>query len=77
MSRWAGTRAAFAVPSGSSGPSDPLRPSHVLAAMGVLSHGNVRVSLHRDTTPAEVERFLAVLPGVVAELRAEVGAVGL
>ena len=70
-------RHGFAVSSGSSCTSDTLRPSHVLAAMGVLSHGNVRVSLHRDTTPAEVERFLAVLPGVVAELRAEVGAVGL
>ena len=38
-------------------------PSHVLEAMGVLSHGNVRVSLHRDTTAADVDRFLAVLPG--------------
>ena len=31
--------------------------------MGVLSHGNVRVSLHRGTTEDEVDRFLAVLPG--------------
>jgi cysteine desulfurase len=41
----------------------------VLEAMGVLSHGNVRVSLHRDTTEADVDRFLAVLPGIVADLR--------
>jgi cysteine desulfurase len=45
----------------------------VLEAMGVLSHGNVRVSLHRETTEEEVDRFLAVLPGVVAEIRKEAG----
>lgn len=67
----------FAVSSGSSCTASTLRPSHVLEAMGVLSHGNVRVSLHRGTTEAEVDRFLAVLPGVVADLRAEAGAAGL
>jgi cysteine desulfurase len=67
-------RAGFAVSSGSSCTAATLRPSHVLEAMGVLSHGNVRVSLHRETTEAEVDRFLAVLPGLVADLRAEAGA---
>ncbi|WP_430779774.1 cysteine desulfurase family protein [Actinoplanes sp. G11-F43] len=66
-------RRGFAVSSGSSCTSSTLRPSHVLEAMGVLSHGNVRVSLHRETTEADVERFLAVLPGVVADIRAEAG----
>jgi cysteine desulfurase len=70
-------RRGFAVSSGSSCTSDTLEPSHVLVAMGVLSHGNVRVSLHRDTNPAEVDRFLAELPSVVADLRAEAGVVGL
>ncbi|GAA4700010.1 cysteine desulfurase family protein [Phytohabitans rumicis] len=70
-------RRGFAVSSGSSCTSSTLRPSHVLEAMGVLSHGNVRVSLHRDTTKAEVDRFLAELPGVVSDLRAEAGVVGL
>ncbi|MCX4470913.1 aminotransferase class V-fold PLP-dependent enzyme [Micromonospora sp. NBC_01655] len=70
-------RRGFAVSSGSSCTSSTLRPSHVLEAMGVLSHGNVRVSLHRETTPAQVERFLAELPGIVTELRAEAGVVGL
>jgi cysteine desulfurase len=70
-------RRGFAVSSGSSCTSDTLRPSHVLEAMGVLSHGNVRVSLHRETTEAEVDRFLAELPGIVADLRAEAGVVGL
>ncbi|MEO3747390.1 aminotransferase class V-fold PLP-dependent enzyme [Plantactinospora sp. B5E13] len=70
-------RRGFAVSSGSSCTSSTLRPSHVLEAMGVLSHGNVRISLHRDSTAAEVERFLTELPGIVADLRAEAGAVGL
>ena len=66
-------RHGFAVSSGSSCTASTLRPSHVLEAMGVLSHGNVRVSLHRGTAEADVDRFLAVLPGVVAELRREAG----
>ncbi|MCZ7379258.1 cysteine desulfurase family protein [Micromonospora sp. WMMC250] len=70
-------RRGFAVSSGSSCTSSTLRPSHVLEAMGVLSHGNVRVSLHRETTEADVERFLGELPTIVAELRADAGVVGL
>jgi cysteine desulfurase len=66
-------RHGFAVSSGSSCTASTLRPSHVLEAMGVLSHGNVRVSLHRGTTSDDVDRFLAVLPGLVEQIRAEVG----
>jgi cysteine desulfurase len=62
-------RAGFAVSSGSACASTRLRPSHVLQAMGVLSHGNVRVSLHRESTEDEVERFLEVLPGIVESIR--------
>jgi len=70
-------RRGFAVSSGSSCTSDTLEPSHVLVAMGALTSGNIRVSLHRDTTAAEVDEFLHVLPGVIAEVRAELGATGL
>ncbi|QNP73150.1 aminotransferase class V-fold PLP-dependent enzyme [Streptomyces roseirectus] len=66
-------RAGFAVSSGSSCTSDTLTPSHVLKAMGVLSEGNVRVSLPRDVEAAEVDRFLEVLPGVVAGVREKLG----
>jgi cysteine desulfurase len=66
-------RRGFAVSSGSSCTASTLRPSHVLAAMGALTHGNIRVSLHRGTTEQDVDRFLAVLPRVVAEIRAEAG----
>jgi cysteine desulfurase len=70
-------RHGFAVSSGSSCTSSTLEPSHVLVAMGALTSGNVRVSLHRGTTEAEVADFLAVLPEVVADVRAELGADGL
>lgn len=63
----------FAVSSGSACTSSTLRPSHVLAAMGVLTHGNVRVSLARDTSHDDVQRLCAVLPGIVRRIRAEVG----
>lgn len=70
-------RAGFAVNSGSSCTADTLRPSHVLEAMGVLSHGNVRVSLPRGVPEETVDRFLAVLPKVLADLRATAGVEGL
>lgn len=63
----------FGVASGSACTASTLAPSHVLEAMGVLTHGNVRLSLTRATTDEEVDRFLAVLPGVVTGIRAEVG----
>jgi cysteine desulfurase len=66
-------RHGFGVASGSACAASTLEPSAVLSAMGVLTHGNVRVSVSRDTTDADVDRLLAVLPGVVAGLRAEVG----
>jgi cysteine desulfurase len=62
-------RLGYEVSSGSSCTADTLRPSHVLEAMGVITHGNVRVSLPRGTRAADVDRFLAVLPGAVRRLR--------
>ena len=67
-------RRGFAVSSGSACTSDVLTPSHVLVAMGVLSQGNVRVSLPFDVSDDDVERFLAVLPDVVGAVRAQLGA---
>jgi cysteine desulfurase len=63
----------FGVASGSACTASTLAPSHVLEAMGVLTHGNVRLSLTATTSQDEVDRFLGVLPGVVGDLRAEVG----
>jgi cysteine desulfurase len=66
-------RRGFGVASGSACTASTLTPSHVLEAMGVLTHGNVRLSLTRTTPADEVDRFLAELPEVVKSLRAEVG----
>ena len=60
-------REGFAVSSGSSCGASVLEPSHVLVAMGLLSHGSLRVSLSPETTAEDVERFLEVLPRVAAE----------
>lgn len=67
-------RAGFSVSSGSSCTSSTLSPSHVLKAMGVLSEGNVRVSLPRGTAEEDVDRFLEVLPGLVAGVREKLDA---
>ncbi|NBE55573.1 cysteine desulfurase/sulfurtransferase TusA family protein [Streptomyces boluensis] len=69
-------RAGFSVSSGSSCTSSTLTPSHVLKAMGVLSEGNVRVSLPMGTAADDVERFLGVLPGAVAAVREKLEAPG-
>jgi cysteine desulfurase len=66
-------RRGLAVASGSACTASTLQPSHVLAAMGALTHGNVRVSLARDATEADVDRLLGALPEVVARIRQEAG----
>ncbi|WP_028809593.1 cysteine desulfurase/sulfurtransferase TusA family protein [Streptomyces sp. 351MFTsu5.1] len=67
-------REGFSVSSGSSCTSSTLTPSHVLKAMGVLSEGNVRVSLPFGAVSEEVDRFLEVLPDAVARVREKLGA---
>ena len=42
--------------------------------MGVLSEGNVRVSLPPGADEEDVDRFLSVLPGVVSGVREKLGA---
>jgi cysteine desulfurase len=65
--------AGFAVHSGSSCASTSGQPSHVLAAMGALTHGHVRVSVGPDTSLADADRFLDAYTEVVAHLRGRVG----
>ncbi len=65
-------RAGFAVASGSACSANSETPSHVLAAMGALTHGNVRIGLTRTTSEAEVDAFLDALPPIVSALRARV-----
>ena len=66
-------RRGFEVASGSACTASTLEPSHVLAAMGALTHGNVRLSLTREATEAEVDGLLAVLPEVVEQIRRDAG----
>lgn len=70
-------RLGFAVGSGSACTSSAQEPSHVLAAMGALTHGNVRIGLHRGTSEADVERFCDGLPDAVARVRRLSGAADL
>lgn len=69
-------RAGYAVASGSACSASSEQPSHVLAAMGLLTHGNVRIGLTRRSTAGQVEAFLSLLPGVVAGIRDTLGAPG-
>jgi cysteine desulfurase len=62
--------AGISVSAGSACTSGTLEPSHVLAAMAGPATG-IRFSLGAATTPAEIERVLAVIPLLVAELRAQ------
>ncbi|MEM1367694.1 MAG: cysteine desulfurase NifS [Cyanobacteria bacterium P01_H01_bin.15] len=58
--------------SGSACTSGSLDPSHVLTAMGLpytILHGSIRFSLSRFTSAAEVDRVVAVMPGIVDKLR--------
>lgn len=63
--------AGFAVASGSACTADTRRPSHVLAAMGVMTHGNLRFSLAPEVRADQVAVLLGVLPGIVAAARAQ------
>lgn len=58
--------------SGSACTSGSLDPSHCLLAMGLphaIAHGSLRMSLGRETTEAEVDEIIRILPGIVQRLR--------
>lgn len=67
-------RRGFAVGSGSACVSGTLEPSRVLAAVGALTHGNVRVALHPGVSEKDVDRFLVALPDALAAVRSRIGA---
>ncbi len=53
--------------------SGSLQPSHVLRAMGLderLAHGQVRFSLSRFNTDAEIDQLVAILPRVIDKVSA-------
>ena len=67
----------FAVGSGSACTSLTLEPSHVLAAMGALTHGNIRITIDHDVTDHDIDRFCQVLPSAVLAVRTQMGVTGL
>lgn len=67
-------KAGFAVGSGSACASGTLEPSRVLASIGALTHGNVRVALHPGVTEQDVDRFVAALGPALATVRSRLGA---
>lgn len=57
---------------GSACSSESLDPSHVLLALGLSheqAHGSLRLTLGRETTEAEIDRLLEILPPIVARRR--------
>jgi cysteine desulfurase len=71
--------AGVALSSGSACSTGAVEPSHVLIAMGVprdLALGTIRFSLGRETSEADIERALEVVPVVVAKVRKLAGVLG-
>lgn len=65
-------KVGIAASSGSACTSGSLEPSHVMRAMDIpytAAHGTVRFSLSRYTTEAEIDRVIAAVPPIVAQLR--------
>lgn len=57
---------------GSACTSKSLDPSHVILALGLpyeASHGSIRFTLGKQTTEAEINKVIEVLPGIVKTLR--------
>jgi cysteine desulfurase len=66
-------KAGICASAGAACTSSGTQPSHVLLAMGVDERGalsSVRFSLGRETTSAEIDTLLDVLPGIVNEAAA-------
>ena len=62
----------IAVSTGSACSSGTLEPSHVLRAMNLPSHraqNSIRFSLGASNTDEQIDRVIAVLPGIVKKLR--------
>lgn len=64
------SEAGICVSSGAACAAGEVEPSHVLAAMNIPSNiaaGEIRFSLGKNNTAADIDRLLEVLPGVLNE----------
>ncbi|MCX6457320.1 MAG: aminotransferase class V-fold PLP-dependent enzyme [Actinobacteria bacterium] len=59
----------FVLDSGSACTAAQMQPSHVLAALGMKSEGNLRITLHHGVTEAEVRTLIGALTSVVQKSR--------
>jgi cysteine desulfurase len=66
-------RRGFSVHSGSACTSDTKRPSHVLTAIGALTHGNLRISLPLGCPRAEVDALATAVVALARAQRREAG----
>jgi cysteine desulfurase len=55
--------------SGSACTAAQMQPSHVLAALGLKSEGNLRITLHHGVTEAEVRALISAVTSVVRQSR--------
>ena len=62
-------RQGFAVDSGSACTAMNLAPSHVLAAMGLPTDGNIRIAIHSGTTSTEISELVTALVSAVQSQR--------
>jgi cysteine desulfurase len=62
----------IAASAGAACSSGSLEPSHVLRAMKIedrIAHGAIRFSLSRNTTEAQIDQTLKILPAMIERLR--------
>ena len=59
----------FVLDSGSACTAAQMQPSHVLAALGMRSEGNLRITLHHSVTESEVRELINAITSVVQKSR--------
>jgi len=59
----------FVLDSGSACTAAQMQPSHVLAALGMKSEGNLRITLHHGVTEPEVKDLIKAITSVVLKSR--------
>jgi cysteine desulfurase len=59
----------FVLDSGSACTAAQMQPSHVLAALGMQSEGNLRITLHHGVTETEVRELISAVTSVVQQSR--------
>ena len=59
----------FAVDSGSACTAMNLQPSHVLAAMGLPTDGNIRIAIHPKTSESQIDGLITALLDAVQSLQ--------